>query len=63
MIGLGDEKWKMEVTKCLLRTDGIKYCIIPKKSNIEKGDSIAIIKLNEEDIKNAKRRKDWIKRI
>lgn len=42
----------METTKCLQRTDGIKYAIIPKKSDIQKGDSIAIIKLNEEEVLN-----------
>lgn len=41
----------MEVTKLLERTDGIKYAIIPKKSEIKKGDCIVIIKLTEEDIK------------
>jgi hypothetical protein len=40
----------MEVTKVLERKDGIKYVIIPKKSDLNKGDCIAIIKLNEEDI-------------
>jgi len=39
-----------EVTKCLIRTDGIKYAIIPKKSEIQKGDALMIIKLNEQDI-------------
>lgn len=41
----------MEVTKCLERKDKIKYCVIPKNSDILKGDAIAIIKLNEEEIK------------
>jgi len=41
----------MEVTKLLERKDGIKYAIIPMKSEIQKGDCIAIIKLTEEDIK------------
>lgn len=42
----------MEVTKCLQRKgDKIKMAIIPKKSEIKKGDCIAIIKLEEEDIK------------
>ena len=40
----------MEVTKCLERKDKIKYCIIPKKSDIKKDDAIAIIKLNEKEI-------------
>lgn len=41
----------MEVTKCLQRTDGIKYAIIPKKSDINKGDAIAISKLDEKEVK------------
>ena len=41
----------MEVRKCLERTDGIKYVIIPKKSDIKKGDPIAIIKLDEKEVK------------
>ena len=41
----------MEVTKCLQRTDGIKYAIIPKKSDINKGDAIAITKINPEEVK------------
>jgi hypothetical protein len=41
----------VEVTKCLERGDGIKYAIIPKKSDIKKGECIAIIKMNEEEIK------------
>lgn len=41
----------METTKVLERKDGIKYTIIPKKSQIKKSDCVAIIKLNEEEIK------------
>lgn len=41
----------METTKCLERKDGIKYSIIPKKSLIKKGDSVAIIKLDEDKLK------------
>ena len=48
----------MEVTKCLERTDGIKYAIIRKKSDIKKGDNIGIVKINEEEVKkNDKRRR------
>ena len=46
----------MEVTKCLERKDKIKYAIIPRKSDIAKGDAIAIIKLDEEEIKHGNRR-------
>jgi len=49
----------MEIRKILLRTDGIKYLIIPKASDLEKGDFVMITKLNEKEIKeveqNAKR--------
>jgi len=41
----------MEVTKCLGRKDGIKYAIIPKKSDIVKGDAIMITKINEKEVK------------
>jgi hypothetical protein len=47
----------MEVTKCLERTDGIKYAIIPKKSDIQKGDPIMIIKINEKEVLKNVRRK------
>lgn len=39
----------MEVMKVRVRTDGIKYIIIPKKSGINSGDFVKIIKLEEED--------------
>ena len=49
----------MEIRKILLRTDGIKYLIIPKASDLEKGDFVMITKLNEKEIRkveqNAKR--------
>jgi len=32
----------MEIRNVLIRTDGIKYCIIPKKSKIQAGDIILI---------------------
>lgn len=32
----------MEIRNVLIRKDGIKYCIIPKKSNIKDGDKILI---------------------
>jgi len=41
----------MEIRKILLRTDGIKYLISPKSSELEKGDFVMITKLNEKDIK------------
>ena len=49
----------MEIRKILLRTDGIKYLIIPKASDLKKGDFVMITKLNEKEIReveqNAKR--------
>jgi hypothetical protein len=42
----------MEVTKCLQRKgDGAKMVIVPKHSDIVKGDCVAIIKLNESEVK------------
>lgn len=32
----------MEIRKVLIRTDGIKYCIIPKKSKIKEGELILV---------------------
>jgi len=32
----------MEIKKVLLRSDGVKYCIIPKNSLIKEGDTILI---------------------
>lgn len=32
----------MEIIKVHQRKDGIKYCIIPKKSNINNGDYIVV---------------------
>jgi len=32
----------MEIRNVLIRKDGIKYCIIPKKSKIKAGDTILI---------------------
>ena len=40
----------MEIRKILLRTDGIKYLIIPKASDLEKGDFVMITKINQKDI-------------
>lgn len=40
---------EMEVRKILIRTDGIKYIIIPKKSELKAGDFVKVIKLEEED--------------
>ena len=34
----------MEVSKCLERKDGVKMTIIPKKSDIKKGDPVLITK-------------------
>jgi hypothetical protein len=32
----------MEIRTVLIRTDGIKYCIIPKKSKIKAGEKVLI---------------------
>ena len=32
----------MEIRNVLIRKDGIKYCIIPKKSNIKAGEKVLI---------------------
>jgi len=37
----------MEIRKILLRTDGIKYLIIPKASDLKKGDFVMITKIDE----------------
>ena len=47
----------MEIRKILRRTDGIKYLIVPKKSDLKKDDYVMIIKINKEEvIKHDKRR-------
>jgi len=40
----------MEIRKILQRTDGIKYLIIPKKSDLKKGDYVMIIKINQKEV-------------
>ena len=52
----------MEIRKVLIRTDGIKYCIIPKKSKIKEGELILVTNnlnlinkfMEEEDGKNGR---------
>ena len=47
----------MEIKKVLKRTDGIKYLIIPKNSDIIAGDFVMITKLNQKEVeKNARNR-------
>lgn len=53
----------MEIKKVLLRTDGIKYIIIPKKSEIKAGDLILITnnlnlitKFNKEEKNDGRKR-------
>jgi len=41
----------MEVRRVLGRKDGIKYLIIPKKSEVRVGKLVAIFELNEEELK------------
>jgi hypothetical protein len=38
----------MEVRRVLIRKDGIKYIIIPKKSEIQSGDFVIVTKMEEE---------------
>lgn len=54
----------MEIKRVLLRTDGIKYCIIPKKSVLKPGELVLITndpeliskKLEEENGNNREQR-------
>ena len=39
----------MEVKKVLVRSDGVKYIIIPKHSDLNAGDLIKMIKIEKED--------------
>ena len=39
----------MEVKKVLVRKDGVKYIIIPKRSELNAGDLIKLIKITKED--------------
>lgn len=47
----------MEIKKILKRTDGIKYLIIPKASDLEAGDFVMITKIDEKEVgkKNGKK--------
>ena len=47
----------MEIRKVLERKDGVKLCIVPKKSNIKGGDYVVINKF-EGEVKNGRRRKE-----
>lgn len=54
----------MEIKKVAIRKDGIKYILIPKKSEIKSGDTVLIIndmellnKFLEEEIGREKRRR------
>lgn len=44
----------MEIRKVLLRTDGIKYLIIPKASDLQKGDYVKITKMEDENGRKGK---------
>ncbi len=37
----------MEIRKCLERKDGVKMVIVPKKSDIKKGDYVKIEKIKK----------------
>ena len=51
----------MEIRKVLERKDGVKLCIIPKKSNINGGDYVVINKV-EGEVKNVRRTKEKSRR-
>ena len=44
-------KQSFEVKKVLMRTDGIKYIIIPKDSELKQGDYVMIKKINAQEVK------------
>lgn len=50
----------MEIRKVLIRTDGIKYLIIPKKSKIKEGE-IVLITNNLKLINKFNEEKKWEK--
>lgn len=47
----------MEIRKVLKRTDGIKYLIIPKSSDINAGDFVKIFKIDTREVENDDNRK------
>lgn len=48
----------MEIRKVLERKDGVKMVIVPKDSEIKKGDYIMITKVDEKEVKNGRRKKE-----
>ena len=46
----------MEIKKVLLRTDGIKYLIIPKASEINGGDFVMINKIDDKEVENGRKK-------
>ena len=47
----------MEIKKILKRTDGIKYLIIPKSSDLNAGDFVMITKIDEKEVEKNARKK------
>ena len=48
----------MEIRRVLERKDGIKYLIIPKRSDINPGDHVGIVKINQTEVeKNVRGKK------
>ena len=45
----------MEIRKVLIRKDGIKYLIVPKKSDIKPGSYVKIIPISDKEVKDGKR--------
>lgn len=47
----------MEIRKVLIRPDGIKYVIIPKKSDIPAGVYVIVKEIDEKEVNKYVRRK------
>lgn len=47
----------MEVKKVLVRRDGVKMVFIPKKSDIDEGDYVKIVKINEQEVKDGREKR------
>jgi len=43
------------VKNVCIRSDGIKYVIIPKNSKLKKGELVVITKLNHMEVKNGRK--------
>ena len=43
------------VKKVCFRSDGVKYVIIPKDSNLKKGELVVITRLNHKEVKHGRK--------